>query len=247
MERGEQARPRSRPLHCGPIPAALRGLIASRQPPCPPPPPAHPHRLGLAITVPLAVAVYDLIVFGQLPVSNRLSFVSALGVIGFLYSMLALLENALVIQLYWYRWAGVLDCGWGGWRACASSIGLGAVCSSPSSTPCPPPCPSAPLPLQGERLFPRIQHLLHNVACIQGAARLGGGPAGGEDVPRMHLQCLPVAGRLGRSGSPPPHPARGRSRAPVCPLPQHTHLPCASTRASATAKVIDQLRNDLCQ
>jgi hypothetical protein len=60
-------------------------------------------RLGLAVTIPLAVAVYDLLVFSSLPTSNRINFVSAMGLLGFLFSVAVLLENALVIQLYYYR------------------------------------------------------------------------------------------------------------------------------------------------
>jgi hypothetical protein len=66
-------------------------------------------RLGLAVTIPLAVAVYDLLVFGTLPSSNRINFVSAMGLLGFMFSMFVLLENALVIQLYYYRWVWGLD------------------------------------------------------------------------------------------------------------------------------------------
>jgi hypothetical protein len=60
-------------------------------------------RLGLAVTIPLAVAVYDLLVFSSLPTSNRINFVSAMGLLGFLFCVAVLLENALVIQLYYYR------------------------------------------------------------------------------------------------------------------------------------------------
>ena len=68
------------PVPARPWLAATATLHHHHPPPC---------RLSLAITVPLAVAVYDLIVFGQLPVSNKLSFVSALGLIGFLFSMVS--------------------------------------------------------------------------------------------------------------------------------------------------------------
>ena len=44
-------------------------------------------RLGLAVTVPLAVAVYDLLTFSQLPVSNHVTLVSALGMTAFLFCM----------------------------------------------------------------------------------------------------------------------------------------------------------------
>ncbi|KAI8471947.1 MAG: neurotransmitter-gated ion-channel ligand-binding domain-containing protein [Monoraphidium minutum] len=60
-------------------------------------------RLGLAITVPLAVAVYDLLVFNSLPTSNRISFVSAMGLLAFLFSIAVLVANAIVIQLWYYR------------------------------------------------------------------------------------------------------------------------------------------------
>lgn len=59
---------------------------------CPPPPalqlsPDCGERLGLAVTVPLAVAVYDLLTYSQLPVSNSVTLVSAMGMIAFLFSM----------------------------------------------------------------------------------------------------------------------------------------------------------------
>ncbi|GBF97408.1 hypothetical protein Rsub_09573 [Raphidocelis subcapitata] len=60
-------------------------------------------RLGLAITVPLAVAVYDLLVFNSLPTSNRINFVSAMGLLAFLFSIAVLVLNALIIQLWFYR------------------------------------------------------------------------------------------------------------------------------------------------
>ncbi|KAI8471945.1 MAG: neurotransmitter-gated ion-channel ligand-binding domain-containing protein [Monoraphidium minutum] len=60
-------------------------------------------RLGLAITVPLAVAVYDLLVFNSLPTSNKISFVSAMGLLAFLFSIAVLVVNAIVIQLWFYR------------------------------------------------------------------------------------------------------------------------------------------------
>ncbi|KAF8055997.1 CHRNA7 [Scenedesmus sp. PABB004] len=62
--------------------------------------PACGERLGLAVTVPLAVAVYDLLTFSQLPVSNRVTLVSAMGLMAFLFSMAVLVENALVLQLW---------------------------------------------------------------------------------------------------------------------------------------------------
>jgi hypothetical protein len=52
-------------------------------------------RLGLAITVPLAVAVYDLLVFSSLPTSNKINFVSAMGLMAFLFSIAVLVENAI--------------------------------------------------------------------------------------------------------------------------------------------------------
>lgn len=64
--------------------------------------PACGERLGLAVTVPLAVAVYDLLTFSQLPVSNKVTLVSAMGMTAFLFSMAVLLENAFVIQLWHY-------------------------------------------------------------------------------------------------------------------------------------------------
>lgn len=39
------------------------------------------------MTVPLAVAVYDLLTFSQLPVSNKVTLVSAMGMTAFLFSM----------------------------------------------------------------------------------------------------------------------------------------------------------------
>lgn len=43
--------------------------------------------MGLAVTVPLAVAVYDLLTFSTLPVSNKVTLVSAMGMTAFLFSM----------------------------------------------------------------------------------------------------------------------------------------------------------------
>lgn len=43
--------------------------------------------MGLAVTVPLAVAVYDLLTFSTLPVSNKVTLVSAMGMAAFLFSM----------------------------------------------------------------------------------------------------------------------------------------------------------------
>lgn len=41
------------------------------------------------MTVPLAVAVYDLLTFSQLPVSNKVTLVSAMGMTAFLFSMVS--------------------------------------------------------------------------------------------------------------------------------------------------------------
>lgn len=49
-------------------------------------------RLGLAITVPLAVAVYDLLTFSSVPISNRITYIAALGLVCFLTSILVLVE-----------------------------------------------------------------------------------------------------------------------------------------------------------
>jgi hypothetical protein len=51
--------------------------------------PACGERLGLAVTVPLAVAVYDLLTFSTLPVSNKVTLVSAMGMTAFLFSMVS--------------------------------------------------------------------------------------------------------------------------------------------------------------
>ncbi len=45
--------------------------------------------MGLAVTVPLAVAVYDLLTYDQLPVSNKVTFVSAMGMAAFLFSVVS--------------------------------------------------------------------------------------------------------------------------------------------------------------
>ena len=71
-------------------------------------------RLGLAITVPLAVAVYDLLVYNSLPTSNRISFVSAMGLLAFLFSVVVLVANAIVIQLWFYRRAAQAGFEWEG-------------------------------------------------------------------------------------------------------------------------------------
>jgi nicotinic acetylcholine receptor alpha-9/nicotinic acetylcholine receptor len=65
-------------------------------------------RLGLSITVPLAVAVYDLLVFSSLPTSNKINFVSAMGLIAFLFSIAVLVENAIASA--WFTLGFVYVC-----------------------------------------------------------------------------------------------------------------------------------------
>jgi hypothetical protein len=121
--------------------------------------PASGERLGLAITVPLAVAVYDLLVFSSLPTSNKINFVSALGLLAFLFSAAVLVENAIASEQA--GWGGAARrgrgrrSGNGAWstrlhpqlRTCARARlqtrhehGHGSVC------PTPPPPPTSPPP-----------------------------------------------------------------------------------------------------
>ena len=49
------------------------------------------------------MAVYDLIVYSSLPKSNQISLVSAMGIISFFFSLGVLLQNAIVLQLYYFK------------------------------------------------------------------------------------------------------------------------------------------------
>eukprot|EP01026_Neomeris_dumetosa_P048582 TRINITY_DN4213_c0_g1_i6.p1 TRINITY_DN4213_c0_g1~~TRINITY_DN4213_c0_g1_i6.p1 ORF type:complete len:759 (-),score=91.72 TRINITY_DN4213_c0_g1_i6:690-2672(-) len=61
--------------------------------------PASGERMGLAITVPVANAVYDLIMYEQLPTSRNLVFVAIFGMGSFVFSMLTVIETILVMHL----------------------------------------------------------------------------------------------------------------------------------------------------
>ncbi|KXZ46220.1 hypothetical protein GPECTOR_46g289 [Gonium pectorale] len=60
-------------------------------------------RLAVAVTIPLALAVYDLLVYSTLPASDDISCIGAIGLLGFLFAVLTLAINGAVIQLYHYR------------------------------------------------------------------------------------------------------------------------------------------------
>eukprot|EP01026_Neomeris_dumetosa_P072237 TRINITY_DN734_c0_g1_i12.p1 TRINITY_DN734_c0_g1~~TRINITY_DN734_c0_g1_i12.p1 ORF type:complete len:818 (-),score=87.39 TRINITY_DN734_c0_g1_i12:616-2712(-) len=57
-------------------------------------------RIGLVITIPLANAVYDLIMFEQLPDSRQMVFASAFGLGSFVFSMFVVMESVIVLFLW---------------------------------------------------------------------------------------------------------------------------------------------------
>eukprot|EP01025_Chloroclados_australasicus_P027860 TRINITY_DN2756_c0_g3_i1.p1 TRINITY_DN2756_c0_g3~~TRINITY_DN2756_c0_g3_i1.p1 ORF type:complete len:680 (+),score=63.39 TRINITY_DN2756_c0_g3_i1:76-2115(+) len=57
-------------------------------------------RMALAITIPVANAVYDLLVFEQLPDSNVMVFASLFGLGNFIFSMMVVIETVIVIMLW---------------------------------------------------------------------------------------------------------------------------------------------------
>ncbi|KAG2495533.1 hypothetical protein HYH03_006476 [Edaphochlamys debaryana] len=60
-------------------------------------------RLGVAVTIPLALAVYDLLVYSTLPASDDISCIGAIGLLGFLFSVVTLAINGAVVHLFHYR------------------------------------------------------------------------------------------------------------------------------------------------